>query len=120
MFNAIAKGIIRFRWTVIAVWGLIAAVAWVRAPDTPERLDLRGGSEKSTDASLLEELCAEGVAVFRRLTFAEKPAAAVPQGLTFTSTSLSRLPNSCATPAASWALQRAGLARCAVPPRSGP
>lgn len=55
MFGSIAKGIIRFRWMVIAVWALIAAIAWVRAPSTPERLDLRGGSEKSTDASLLEQ-----------------------------------------------------------------
>jgi RND superfamily putative drug exporter len=51
-----AHTVVRWRWVVLAVWAVIGAVAAVRAPATPALLDIRGGSERETEASRTEEL----------------------------------------------------------------
>jgi RND superfamily putative drug exporter len=51
-----ARALVRWRWTVLVVWAVIGAVAVVRAPDTPALLNIRGGSERETEASRTEDL----------------------------------------------------------------
>ena len=51
-----ARGLVRWRWAVLVVWGVIGAVAAVRAPATPSLLNIRGGSERETEASRTEDL----------------------------------------------------------------
>ncbi len=45
-----ARRLVGWRWAVLAVWAVIGAVAAWRAPDTPRLLDIRGGSERETEA----------------------------------------------------------------------
>jgi RND superfamily putative drug exporter len=47
---------VRWRWVVLVVWAVIGAVAAVRAPATPAMLNIRGGSERQTEASQTEAL----------------------------------------------------------------
>jgi RND superfamily putative drug exporter len=51
-----ARALVRRRWAVLVVWAVIGAVAVVRAPDTPSLLDIRGGSQRETEASRTEDL----------------------------------------------------------------
>ncbi len=51
-----ARAVVRRRWAVLVVWAVIGVVAAVRAPATPELLDMRGGSERETEASRAETL----------------------------------------------------------------
>jgi RND superfamily putative drug exporter len=51
-----ARALVRWRWAVLVVWAIIGAVAAVRAPATPGLLNIRGGSERETEASLTEQL----------------------------------------------------------------
>ena len=51
-----AQALVRWRWVVLAVWAAAGAVAAVRAPATPGLLNIRGGSERETEASLTEDL----------------------------------------------------------------
>src|SRR6266511_752797 len=51
-----AQALVRWRWVVLAVWAVAGAVAAVRAPATPGLLNIRGGSERETEASLTEDL----------------------------------------------------------------
>ncbi|HEU4697766.1 MAG TPA: MMPL family transporter [Gemmatimonadales bacterium] len=51
MFRAFARGLVRWRWLVLAVWVVVGTVAAIRAPHTPEVLDIRGGSNRITEAS---------------------------------------------------------------------
>jgi RND superfamily putative drug exporter len=46
-----ARTLVRWRWVVLVVWAVIGAVAAVRAPATPGLLNIRGGSERETEAS---------------------------------------------------------------------
>ena len=46
----LARGLVRFRWPVIGVWAILGGIAFLRAPDTPNRLNLRGGSDRVTEA----------------------------------------------------------------------
>jgi len=45
-----ARVLVRWRWAVLVVWAVIGVVAAVRAPATPGLLDIRGGSERETEA----------------------------------------------------------------------
>ncbi len=49
-----AHALVRWRWTVLVVWAVIGVVAAIRAPGTPALLDIRGGSERETEASRTE------------------------------------------------------------------
>ena len=51
-----ARALVRRRWVVLVVWAVIGAVAAVRAPATPALLNIRGGSERETEASRTEDL----------------------------------------------------------------
>jgi RND superfamily putative drug exporter len=51
-----ARALVRWRWVVLVVWAVIGAVALVRAPATPALLNIRGGSDRETEASLTEDL----------------------------------------------------------------
>jgi RND superfamily putative drug exporter len=51
-----ARSLVRWRWVVLVVWAVIGAVAAVRAPATPSLLNIRGGSERETEASRTEDL----------------------------------------------------------------
>jgi len=47
---------VRWRWVVLVVWAVIGTVAAIRAPATPALLNIRGGSERETEASRTEDL----------------------------------------------------------------
>ncbi len=51
-----ARALVRRRWVVLVVWAVIGAVAAVKAPATPGLLNIRGGSERETEASRTEDL----------------------------------------------------------------
>ena len=50
-----ARALVRWRWVVIGVWVVLGVVAAIRAPRTPELLNIRGGSNRATEASLAAE-----------------------------------------------------------------
>ena len=45
-----ARAVVKFLWAVIGLWIVIGIVAVIQAQHTPERLDLRGGSTRETEA----------------------------------------------------------------------
>jgi putative drug exporter of the RND superfamily len=51
-----ARGLVRWRYGVLAFWAVVGAVAIVRAPETPALLNIRGGSARPTEASRTEDL----------------------------------------------------------------
>ena len=51
-----ARALVRWRWVVLVVWVLVGAVAAFRAPATPSLLNIRGGSDRPTEASRTEDL----------------------------------------------------------------
>ncbi len=51
-----ARALVRWRWVVLGIWVAAGAVAAVRAPATPGLLNIRGGSERETEASRTETL----------------------------------------------------------------
>ena len=55
---ALARGLVRFRWLVIAFWVAVAVVAFVQAPKTPERLALKGGSDEPSEARVADQMLA--------------------------------------------------------------
>ena len=46
----IARGLVRWRWVVVAAWIAIGVVAAIRAPHTPEVLNIRGGSSRPNES----------------------------------------------------------------------
>ncbi|HEU5041952.1 MAG TPA: hypothetical protein VFT84_14070, partial [Gemmatimonadales bacterium] len=46
-----ARTLVRWRWAVLLLWAAVGAVAAVRAPRTPALLNIRGGSERETEAT---------------------------------------------------------------------
>src|SRR5688572_8822472 len=56
---ALARGLIRWRWVIIALWALIGAVAFVQAPKTPDRLALRGGASEFMEARVADRMLEE-------------------------------------------------------------
>lgn len=59
MFTPLAHAVIRLRWLFLVAWAVVAAVGFSRAPATPGLLHLRGGTERPTEAHLVEERIAE-------------------------------------------------------------
>lgn len=58
--TGLARGLVRWRWAVIGGWSLLAVVAALRAPDTVNLLDVRGGSHRPTEARLADNLLRSG------------------------------------------------------------
>jgi putative drug exporter of the RND superfamily len=58
LMDRFARGLVRWRWAVLGVWAAVGAVAMVRAPATPSLLNIRGGSNRPTEASRTESLLA--------------------------------------------------------------
>jgi len=50
--------LVRARWWVLGAWAVVGALAVVRAGGVAERLDVRGGSLRVTEASRVDELLA--------------------------------------------------------------
>lgn len=57
--GALARSLVRWRWAVITLWAVVGAIAFVRAPKTPDKLALRGGSDQLTEARLADRLLTE-------------------------------------------------------------
>ena len=53
-----AHGLVRARWWLLAGWAAVGALAVARAGGVAERLDVRGGSLRVTEASRVDELLA--------------------------------------------------------------
>src|SRR6187399_1470246 len=53
---AVARALVRWRLAVILFWAGVAAFAFARAPGTVQRLDLRGGSHRPTEARVADSL----------------------------------------------------------------
>jgi RND superfamily putative drug exporter len=49
-----ARALVRWRWAVLGAWILLGAVAAMLAPATPALLNVRGGSDKATEAALAD------------------------------------------------------------------
>jgi RND superfamily putative drug exporter len=56
LLTPLARGLVRWRWAVIAIWVVVAVVAFIRAPRTVELLDLRGGATHPTEARVADSL----------------------------------------------------------------
>ena len=54
--RAFAHALVRWRWAVLVVWMLLGAVALLRAPATPELLNIRGGSNQATEATVADRM----------------------------------------------------------------
>ncbi|MBW8773469.1 MAG: hypothetical protein JF590_09295, partial [Gemmatimonadetes bacterium] len=52
----ITQGLVRWRWLVIAVWAIAGSFALRAAPETPALLNLRGGSNRPTEAGHADSL----------------------------------------------------------------
>ena len=46
----LARGLVRFRFVIIGIWVILGGIAFLRAPETPNKLNLRGGSDRITEA----------------------------------------------------------------------
>lgn len=57
--DVLARGLVRWRWLVVAVWAFIGLLSALRAPKTLEKLDVAGGGKQSTEAVRAEALLAE-------------------------------------------------------------
>ncbi len=56
MFTTFGNALVRWRWAVIAIWVLVGIVAGLRAGRTAERLELRGGAVRITEARIADSL----------------------------------------------------------------
>ena len=54
-----ARALVRWRWLVVAAWAVIGVAAAVVAPGTVERLNIRGGSNRPTEAIVAERMVQE-------------------------------------------------------------
>ncbi len=68
-----ARAVVKFRWAVIALWVIVGTLAVIQARLTPERLDLRGGSTRETEAvradRLLQARFSRSIGEFFAITF---------------------------------------------------
>ena len=68
-----ARAVVKFRWAVIALWVIVGTFAVIQARLTPERLDLRGGSTRETEAvradRLLQGRFSRSIGEFYAITF---------------------------------------------------
>ncbi len=51
-----ARALVRWRWVVLVVWAVVGVVAVLRAPATPALLNIRGGSDRETEASRADDM----------------------------------------------------------------
>ena len=58
MTGSLAAGVVSARWWVLGAWAAVGALAVARAGGVAERLDVRGGSLRVTEASRVDELLA--------------------------------------------------------------
>ena len=103
ILGALARGLIRWRWLVIGLWVLIGAVAFVRAPKTPDRLAFTSGSHRLSEARLADHLLTErfarpfgdffAVAIEGPSSFASGPGHDVLDSLTATAARLGYVQN---------------------------
>ncbi len=94
ILSTIARVLVRWRWLVIALWAIVGTIAFIRAPKTPERLDLRGGTLKPTEGRAADKLLTTrfarpfgeffAITVEGPSSFADGPARAVLDSLTIT------------------------------------
>lgn len=54
--GTLARALVRWRWVVLAVWLALGALAVSRAPKTPALLNIRGGSDRMTEARQAEQI----------------------------------------------------------------
>jgi putative drug exporter of the RND superfamily len=54
----VATLIVRFRWLVLVLWAVFAAIGIARARHTPELLNVRGGADRETEAARADRLLA--------------------------------------------------------------
>lgn len=59
ILGALARGLVRWRWFVIATWAAVAVVALTQAPKTPDRLALRGGTSEPTEARQADRMLSD-------------------------------------------------------------
>ena len=52
----LAQALVRWRWFVITLWAIAGFFALRAAPDTPALLNLRGGSNRPTEAGHADSL----------------------------------------------------------------
>ncbi len=50
----LARGLVHLRWVIIGLWAILGVIASIRAPRTPDLLNLRGGSTHPTEAFLAD------------------------------------------------------------------
>lgn len=56
MMRFLARLLVRWRWTAIAVWVALGIAAFFRARETPHELSTRGGSNHPTEASQVDDI----------------------------------------------------------------
>src|SRR5262249_15395573 len=56
LMDRFARALVRWRYAVLVFWAAVGVVAAVRAPATPGLLNIRGGSDRPTEASRTEDL----------------------------------------------------------------
>jgi RND superfamily putative drug exporter len=56
MSERIANFVVRFRWIIVAFWAVVGVAGVVRAPRTPELLNVRGGADRETEAARADRL----------------------------------------------------------------
>lgn len=56
MSERIAALIVRFRWLIVAFWVVVGVSGVVRAPHTADRLSVRGGADRETEAARADRL----------------------------------------------------------------
>src|SRR5262249_58054700 len=56
LMDRFAGARVRWRYVVLVFWAVVGTVAAVRAPATPGLLNIRGGSDRPTEASRTEDL----------------------------------------------------------------
>ena len=54
-----ARGLVRWRWVVVAVWAALGALAAVHARHTVRLLEVRGGSTRPTEATAADHLLSQ-------------------------------------------------------------
>jgi len=92
ILGGLARSLVRWRWLVIASWAAVGLFAMIRAPDTPSRLALRGGTSRPTEARLADRLLVDrfarpfgeflAVTLTGPSSFSSEPASTVLDSLT--------------------------------------
>jgi putative drug exporter of the RND superfamily len=56
MAAQLAALVVRFRWLIVALWAVVGVAGVVRAPQTADRLSVRGGADRETEAARADRL----------------------------------------------------------------